>query len=219
MAALRKLFSWLLPLRVKNVEGQLTSQLEVSYENGKKVLNAGEVNYSFGALHDVFRRALQKAKISEQPPQNVLILGLGAGSIVSILVDEQHLDPRMVGVEADPEVIRLAKEEFNIERYSRLEICNETAEKFISEDQRQYDLIAVDVFVEAVVPETCKSETFLRGLYAHLQKGGRVVFNEMKENAEEDAFAKRFRKVFDQTEIHQLMTGDAANRILIGWKR
>jgi hypothetical protein len=37
---------------------------EVTFENGKKVLNVGEVNYSYGALHDIFRIALNKANIS-----------------------------------------------------------------------------------------------------------------------------------------------------------
>ncbi|MDQ3110020.1 MAG: methyltransferase domain-containing protein [Bacteroidota bacterium] len=221
MAALKKVLSWIWPLQVKRVEGKLTAVLEVTYEQGKKVLNAGEVNYSFGALHNVFRIALQKAKIIESPPADVLILGFGAGSIASILVEEFGQHPRITGIEADPVVLHLAREEFNISRFPELEIENTTAEKFIATCNSRFNLIAVDVFVEAHVPESCKTHGFLENIYRCLAKNGRVVFNEMpKENLSgENEFLARFRNNFDETEVHELHIGGSPNRILIGYRR
>jgi spermidine synthase len=220
MADVKKIWSWILPVQMKRVEGKITPVLEISLENGKKVLNAGHVNYSFGALHDVFRAAFQKAKIIENPPADVLILGLGAGSIVTILADEYGQSPRMTGIEADPMVIHLAKTEFYIDRFPTLEIENTTAEEFIANTQNQFDLIAVDVFVEAKVPDSCKTEKFLSELFRALKPGGRVVFNQMPTTAltVEDDFTKRFRKQFDTTEIHELYVGGSPNRIFIGYK-
>jgi spermidine synthase len=221
MAALKKVLSWIWPLPVKRVEGKLTAVLEVTYEQGKKVLNAGEVNYSYGALHNVFRIALQKANIIESPPAEVLILGFGAGSIASILVEEFGQQPRITGIEADPVVVRLAREEFNIGRFPALEIENTTAEKFISSCQSKFDLIAVDVFIESRVPESCKSHAFLEHLYRCLAKNGRVVFNEMPETnvLAENEFIARFRNNFDEIELHELHVGGSPNRILIGYRR
>jgi spermidine synthase len=221
MAVVKKILSWILPVNVQRVKGKITPVLEVTLENGKKVLNAGEVNYSFGALHDVFRIALQKAKIIENPPKDVLVLGLGAGSIVTIIVDEYGQNPNITGVEADPMVIHLAKKEFDIDRFLSLEIENTTAEKFISGNEKQFDLIAVDVFVEEIVPESCKTEEFLRGLFNALKPGGRVVFNEMPQKtfSEEDDFSKRFRKQFDNVEIHEIRFADVPNKILIGYRK
>jgi len=54
VAVVGKLLSWVFPYRIKRLEGKLTKVLEVTFENGKKVLNAGEVNYSYGALHAIF---------------------------------------------------------------------------------------------------------------------------------------------------------------------
>src|SRR5665213_2100524 len=113
MAAVKKILSWLFPNRVQRVQGKISPFLEVNFENGKKVLNAGEVNYSFGALHDVFRYALQKAHVVENPPEKVLILGLGAGSIVQIIVEEFGQNSEIIGVEADEKIIDLAKNEFD----------------------------------------------------------------------------------------------------------
>ncbi|HET6990593.1 MAG TPA: hypothetical protein VFJ43_04680 [Bacteroidia bacterium] len=222
MAALKKSLSWIWPYRLKRVEGKITKVLEVTFEQGKKVLNAGEVNYSFGSLHEVFRIALQKAKIIETPPQDVLILGFGAGSIASIIVEEFGLRPDMTGVEADPVVVQIAKEEFDIgTRFPSLEIENKTAESFIAENKNKFDLIAVDVFVEADVPETIKTKEFLSGLYDHLKLNGRVVFNEMPgiNFSDKDEFATRFRNSFDQCEIHIINIGDPPNRIFIGYRR
>ena len=221
MAALKKVLSWIWPLPVKRVEGKLTAVLEVTYEQGKKVLNAGDVNYSFGALHTVFRIALQKANIIESPPAEVLILGFGAGSIASILVEEFGQHPRITGIEADAVVVQLARQEFNIGRFSELEIENTTAEKFISACPAKFDLIAVDVFIESRVPESCKSHAFLENLYRCLTKNGRVVFNEMPEAQvlAENEFVARFRNNFDETEIHELHVGGSPNRILIGYRR
>lgn len=133
MAVVGKLLSWVFPYRIKRLEGKLTKVLEVTFENGKKVLNAGEVNYSYGALHAIFRIALNKANIITNSPSNVLILGFGAGSIASILVDEFGQDPILIGVEADPVVLQLARQEFNIERFLKLELFNCTAELFMSD--------------------------------------------------------------------------------------
>lgn len=221
MASLKKSLSWLWPFQLKKLEGKITPILEISFEHGKKVLNAGEVNYSFGSLHDVFRIALQKAKIIEHPPKEVLILGFGAGSIASIIVDEYGQNPKLTGVEADPVIIQIARDEFNLKRFGNLEMENTTAENFISTTQHKFDLIAVDVFVEADVPESCMSEEFLRNLYQHLQKQGRVVFNQMPGNkfSDTDEFSNRFRKCFDEIEIHELHVGGSPNRIFIGYRR
>ncbi len=220
MAPLKKVLSWIWPFAVKRVEGKLTAVLEVTYEQGKKVLNAGEVNYSFGALHAVFRIALQKARIIESPPADVLILGFGAGSIASIIVEEFGQHPRMTGIEADPVVMQLAREEFNIGRFADLEMENTTAEKFMTSCPSQFDLIAVDVFIESRVPESCKTHAFLENLYRCLSKNGRVIFNVMPEaNAGENEFEARFRNNFDETELHELHVGGSPNRILIGYRR
>lgn len=209
------------PYPVKHMVGKITPYLEISYEHGKKVLNTANVNYSFGSLHDVFRRALLKAKIMEFPPSEVLILGFGAGSIATIIIDEFGLQSNLYGVEADPVVIQIANEEFDLKRFPSLEMENCTAEQFISINERKFDLIAVDVFVEAKVPESCKTNEFLTGLYSALNKNGRVVFNEMpgKEFSDDDELANRFRTNFDELEIQKLNMGGSPNRIFIGYRR
>ena len=94
------------------------------------------------------------------------------------------------------------------------------AEKFISENNIQFDLIAIDVFVEAKVPETCMTESFLKQVNESLASNGRVVFNVMPAaNSIHENFENRFKKCFDRAEVHELFFGGSPNKIWIGYKK
>jgi spermidine synthase len=221
MASLRWLLRWIWSPKLRLEKGSITPLLEISIEDGKKVLNAGRVNYSFGTLHTVFQFALKKARIAEQDLDDVLILGFGAGSIASIIVNELHLSPNIYGVEADEAVIRIAKKHFNADEIPGLVLIHERAENFIAASRQSFDFIAVDVFVEENVPEACQSGEFLRNLHRILRPGGCVVFNQIPKNVSgpgKSEFAKRFRKCFPGAEIDWFQQGDLPNEILIGRK-
>lgn len=218
MADLKNMISWLWPQVLFVSKGKETPVLEVAIENGKKVLNAGTVNYSFGSLHDVFRLALQKAKVETLRPDKILILGFGVGSVATILLEEMKLQPSVfTGIEADEVVIRIGKEEFDTERFKNLRLVHERAERFVAADPGSYDLIAVDLFVEDQVPEACQSEEFLQNLSRLLSPEGLLVFNTMPvENLSgESVFFKRFMSVFPNGRMQEIRTGEAKNFVFI----
>src|SRR5690349_21784300 len=59
--------------------------LEVAVVHGRKVLDGALVNYSFGGLHEVFREAFERLDIGKRDIKSVLLIGLGAGSVVHLL--------------------------------------------------------------------------------------------------------------------------------------
>jgi spermidine synthase len=221
LADLNKLASWIWPRKIEVRKGLLTPVLEISWENGKKVLNAGTVNYSYGSLHDVFRRALYQSGIASRKPQTALILGFGAGSVASILAEELKLaELKMTGVEADPVVIELAKEQFDTSRFRHLQLVNAFAEEFIRQDQNEYDLIAVDVFVEDQIPDACQSEDFFQWLRQRLSSKGLVVFNTMISHglSGKKRFEEKFMKVFPDAVVMETPSNDASNLVFIAGK-
>lgn len=221
MADLKKLGSWIWPRKIEVRKGLLTPVLEITWENGKKVLNAGTVNYSYGSLHDVFRRALRQSGIASRKPQTALILGFGAGSVASILTEELMLaELKITGVEADPVVIELAKEQFDTSRFRHLQLVNAFAEDFIRRDKNEYDLIAVDVFVEDEVPEACQAEEFLQLLKQHLSPKGLVVFNTMiaQSLSGKNLFREKFMKLFPDAVIMETPSNEASNLVFIAGK-
>ena len=87
--------------------------LEVRWEQGRLVLNSGHANQSFGSLHRVWQQVLKDVLV-EFRPANVLVLGMGGGSVLQILRKEHGLTVPITAVEIDPHVIGLARKHFGI---------------------------------------------------------------------------------------------------------
>jgi len=169
--------SFLSPVKVEERKGAVTPRLEIYLSNGKYTLDSARVNYSFGGLHAVFRKVLSRFNICERDISNALILGFGTGSVASILCDEYKKDVHLTGVEKDPVVIDLAKKYFHIDRYKDLSLHIEDAGDFVENCDKKFDLVVVDIFVGADVPEKFRQEKFLAGLGRLLSPGGISFFN------------------------------------------
>ena len=106
----QRLESYLRPVVLETAATPFNPKLEVCVENGRVVLNATTVNYSFGALHAVFAAGFRELDVARRNPQTALVLGLGAGSVPALLPPWC----RVTGVELDPEVVRLAGKWFGL---------------------------------------------------------------------------------------------------------
>ncbi len=178
------------------------SNLEVIRQNKRLVLNAPHTNYSFGSLHDVFRKVFLQLNPDYQRIEDILVLGFGAGSVARILQKENHCKGHITGVEIDKGVIALAKKHFRLDDLENLDLHIEDAAEFLSKETKQYDLIVVDLFLDHRTPERFMTAVFLKNLHAHIKPQGIVLFNylrydfEAREKAVE--FKKEFGKVFQQ---------------------
>ncbi len=211
--------SYLFGRILTTLSSETNPYLEVSLINNKLVLNARHINYSYGGLHKVFQKAFKEINISSRIIQDVLILGFGAGSIAEILIEEHQLKCRITGVEKDPEVIRLAEEYFNTGRFKTLDILQEDACKFFKTNNRRFDLVIIDVYIDHNVPKCCETHEFIRDAGKALNPGGLVVFNKMIYNKDAAASGKRLIKVFENSfensnviEIHERIM----NWIIVG---
>ena len=190
---------------VESTSSEINSVLEVRFQNGKYVLNSKNVNYSFGGLHVVFQKFFKRIKINEFKIDDVLILGLGAGSIVEILKNNYHLNCKITGVEKDPEVIKLAKKYFDIEKYDNIKIEINDAFDFLISNNKKYDLIIVDIYIDYKVPEKFESPEFLKLIKKSLSNKGLFVFNKMIFNEDNKKSAIKlfnlFIEIFGETQI------------------
>lgn len=152
-------------------------KLIVAIQDGKYVLNTQNANYSFGSLHRVFQKAFKIIRLKERNFSSCLLLGGGAGSIPSILYKELGLNISTTVVEIDKEVIRLGKKYFKLGDYPNLTIINEDAFVFVSNTTETYDLIAIDIFKDVMVPERFISLVFFDNIKKRLTHNGVVIFN------------------------------------------
>lgn len=172
-----KLISYFSDVTVEKANSEISGALQVRWVNGRLVLDSGNANYSYGSLHRLFRRVFHSLDITSSPPSNLLLLGLGGGSVVSILRDEFKLDLPITAVEIDPEVIRLARDHFGLDRFNNLEIQCRDAEAFMQDASMLYGMIIVDLFVDNNVPEPFTSLSFLAACKSKLMKEGTLIVN------------------------------------------
>jgi spermidine synthase len=178
----QKLLSYLWDLKISSRVSVLNDKLEVWYAAGKYRLDSGKANYSFGALHRLFQKVFREIDLGGRNPENMLLLGLGAGSVVSILRDELKMTTKITGVEHDDTVIRLAKEYFAIDRYPGLSVVHEDAAVFVAKNDQNFDCMVIDLFIDRDVPEKFIQPAFLADCFRHLTPKGILIFNFITSN-------------------------------------
>ena len=157
--------------------------LQVSLVGGRLQLVAEDAIYSFGDCYLNFRRLFERFDFEQLPLRaDVLILGLGLGSIPELLEDYIGVEYRYVAVEIDPVIIELAADYSLPQLRSPVEVHQADAYGFLQADERQYDLICVDVFQDAAIPEHLTGPDFLKLLRQSLKSDGALAFNRIADN-------------------------------------
>lgn len=166
--------SYLWPL-TKKVESHYSGNLEITWINGRKVLDSPNANYSYGALHEVLDRGLSQVKAERDKP--VLILGLGGGSAVQLLRKKYNYYGKITAVEIDPAVIEIAQSEFELHEHEPLEILCEDALRFVAESSEKFGLIIIDLFLDLNVPLQFFTADFWNNISRLLANDGKLLFN------------------------------------------
>lgn len=196
--------------------------LEVALINGRYQLNAGNVNYSFGPLHDAFRKYFKKDPPELSDNSKVLLLGLGAGSVVRILKDELGINCDITGVEIDETVIEIAKEHFELEKIERLNIVIGDATDYVSSRNEIFDTVIIDIYIDDIVPAKFETRDFIREVARCLNPGGKVVFNKLQkvnhDNSSARALTHIFESVFDKVKVYKIAVNKESPNFFITGK-
>ncbi len=174
----RKIFSYFLPINILTQKSTINKSIEVTWNNGKLVLDTENTNYSYGSLQKVLRKGLLEIGFDEiRKMQSILILGVAGGSVIKTLVDEIKFEGKIVGVEIDSEIIEIANKYFNLNKIKNFEIFIEDAELFVKKHTYIYDLIIIDVFQDSFMPEFLFEKEFIENVLNLLNSNGFVIFN------------------------------------------
>lgn len=172
--------------RLEETSSEHNEYLLVSLVHGRLQLTAEDAIYSFGDYYLNFRKTFDRFRFSALPKRaEVLILGLGLGSIPELLKDRLALDYRFLAVEIDPVIVDLAAE-YSLPRLeAEVEVVTADAAAFLQLDDRQFDLICMDVFQDALVPPALESRSFLHLLADSLRPGGALIYNRLASSRED----------------------------------
>jgi spermidine synthase len=160
---------------VKKIKSKYNGTLEVDFEDGLKVLNSASTCYSGKTLHDIFVKVFRNIDLTGR--KNVLLLGLGGGTVVKILQDESKFDGKIVAVELDTVIADIAVKEFGIIPGKKMEIVCNDATEFVKSDKRKFDLIICDIFVDNTLPDAIVKPEFWNNTMKRLSQDGLIVFN------------------------------------------
>jgi len=175
----QKFSSFFFPIKLKTFHSQYSGELFIYRVNGKKILDTTTVNYSFNSLHKVFRKAFAQTELKAQNIKNVLVLGLGGGSIINLLRTNYHIKATITAVEIDPIIVGIAESEFNIHKYDPINIITSDAEEWIKKNSSTFDIICVDLFINAEVPSVFLTPEFANYLLVATNNDGTIYFNIM----------------------------------------
>ena len=171
---MKRIISYFWPVK-KKTWSPVNGWLEVTWINGKKLLDSRNTNYSYGSLQKVLASGLSRIDFPRSVP--VLLLGLGGGSVVQTLKERFDHTGKITAVDIDPVVIELAEKEFHIQAGDNLEIIPADAFTFIRDCREQFGLIIVDLFIDTNVPRECFSESFWNDIHRLLDPDGHILFN------------------------------------------
>ena len=169
-----RLLSYIYPI-TKKVKSEFNGTLEITWYNGKKHLNTKNANYSYGSLQKILKFGLNKMDLSRC--NNVLVLGLGGGSVIKTLGKIIGRHKSIIAVEIDPVIIEIAKEEFKLSKIEGLEIICDDATNFMKKNRSNFDLIIVDLFIDTKIPSPFFEIPFWKNIVEATSKEGNILFN------------------------------------------
>jgi spermidine synthase len=211
--------SYLFPQHLESVSSKYSPVLEVSLRRGRHELSSTNAIYSFDDLYANFAEAFKKIPLNELPGDEVLVLGLGLGSIPYLLEKKMGLKFHYTMVEIDEAVIGLAEKYTLCGLDCSYDIICGDAEIYAASIEEQYDLICMDVFQDDVIPGDMQGEEFLENLKTGLTPGGLLLYNVLSlrrhdRKQAEKYYHKVFKKVFPNASFLEV----ASNWVLIARK-
>ncbi len=125
-----------------------------------------------------YQRAMFASFIFKKEIDNLLMLGLGGGTVVTNLVQYSQ-DINIDVSEIDPKVIELAREYFlyNDKDNSKITTTTLDGRVFINRSRKKYDVIMLDAYRGGYIPFHLKTKEFYEEVKKALKPDGIVVAN------------------------------------------
>ncbi len=210
-----KALSYLYPVTTQTYDSALSGLIEITWFNGKKMVDTQNANYSYGSLQKILKFGLEKVAL--QNVQSVLLLGLGAGSVIATLREDFDYQQHITAVELDPVMLTICKEEFGIVSNENLQLVQADAFEFLKKDQAAYDLIIIDLFVDTEVPEMVYSSDFFQLIHERLATNGQFIFNAALDHAVE-ATQQKLAQALKAFETKVYSKVEKMNTLIVGRK-
>ena len=181
-------------VHIESASSEFNEHLHVVLSKGRYQLLTNNAIYSYGDLYSNYRRAFERIQLSQRRVNNVLILGLGLGSIPYMLETRFQQKYHYTTVEIDETVAWLAHKYVTQYLKSPIEVICADAFAYVVQqaEERIYDMICVDVFVDDQIPSAIESKAFWNALKLMLGDTGILLFNRLYKTKTDRRLTKDF---------------------------
>ncbi len=201
------------------------SSVEVSEEDGVRSLHLGgdaiQSSIRLDRLDELaldYTRAMMAFLLFQPLPREVLMIGLGGGSM-GRYIHQRMPGTRTTVVEINAKVLAAARSLFHFPADdARLKVEISCGAEYLVDHADSADVLLVDGFDDGKQPAALCSQAFYDAAYAALRTGGVMAVNFMAEERKLDVFLQRIEKSFDERVIC-LKAADRVNLIAFAFKR
>jgi spermidine synthase len=130
----------------------------------------------------VWGRVIEVLKDEEPNLKNILILGLGGGTVAH-LVAENFTGSEIVSVEIDQAMVDIARNYFDIDKIPNHRVIVDDAMRVVVEPETfnlnpgSFQAVYVDIFIGEKYPDLGSSGNFIAAVKKMATSGGLVIFN------------------------------------------
>ena len=208
-----RLLSYIFPI-TRTIKSNYSGTLEITWFNGKKYLNTKNANYSYGSLQKILKTGLQKINLSKC--KNILLLGLGGGSVIETLLNDFKYKDHITALDIDPDIIEISQKEFNISETENLKIICDDAIHYMNNNSEVFDLIIIDIFIDTEVPSPFLKTSFWNQIVKANSSKGSILFNASLDTDDNNNLINLKQLLIDnQYEIEQINKVEGTNTLLI----
>lgn len=192
----KRMLSYLTELHIESAPSELNPHLYVSLVKGRYQLATKNAIYSFADLYDNYRLSFKALDWDKLDGSDMLLLGVGLGSIPFMIESKLNRKMRYTGVEVDENVLYLANKYVLRDLQSPFEMHCIDAWNYIVQSNESFNIICMDVFVDDVIPDRLFSMDFLELLKDRLTPNGVLMYNCLARTDADIHAAKKF--LFDE---------------------
>jgi spermidine synthase len=215
---LKKLLSYFIPVTILKQKSSISQTLEITWADGKLVLDSKNTNYSYGSLQRILRKGLKFIGFERiKTMDKILVLGVAGGSVIKTLIDEINFKGKITGVDIDKAIIEIANEYFQLNQIQNLEIIIDDAFEFVLKTKDKYDLIIIDVFQDVRMPNFLFETFFINRICYLLNSKGCILFNTMVLNDKQKQLNQDFFNAFEvnKYKVNRLRKIEELNELII----
>ena len=209
------------PRIVHRLISPISGEIIVKEQLGQHTLLVEGIPQSGGIVAQIWKKGVKKLPNLGKVP-NVLLLGLGGGTVVNLL-KKRWPQTRILAVEIDPQIVVIGRTYFGLDKIPGLKIITDDAFKVVSGkkagiEEGKFDLVLVDVYLGKKLPGFVGEEDFISQLKKLLSSKGIIVFNYLLDEVGKEtvgSFEGKVKKIFPKMSVLQT----ASNELIFAYQR